>query len=110
MTQHTPAPWSVSSNRLYYVLAPDKRAIVRILSTSSRSAVEQMANVRLIAAAPETAAERDRLKAINAELVAALERLIAVEGGAWNIERYAREKAEANQTARDALAKARGEK
>lgn len=31
------------------------------------------ANARLIAAAPETAAERDRLREVNAELVAALE-------------------------------------
>ena len=33
---------------------------------------EREANARLIAEAPETAAERDRLKALNAELLAAL--------------------------------------
>jgi hypothetical protein len=34
------------------------------------------ANARLIAAAPETAAERDRLKVVNAELLDALKRLL----------------------------------
>ena len=34
---------------------------------------QDKANAHLIAAAPETAAERDRLKAINTELLAALE-------------------------------------
>ncbi len=34
------------------------------------------ANARLIAAAPETAAERDRLREINAELLAALDLLV----------------------------------
>lgn len=33
---------------------------------------QQVANARLIAAAPETAAERDRLKALNAELLEVL--------------------------------------
>jgi hypothetical protein len=36
---------------------------------------ECFANARLIAAAPETAAERDRLREVNAELVAALEQI-----------------------------------
>jgi len=35
-----------------------------------------LANARLIAAAPETAAERDQLREVNAELLAALESLV----------------------------------
>jgi hypothetical protein len=42
-----------------FFLPPDKQA-------------EREANARLIAAAPETAAERDRLKALNAELLEVL--------------------------------------
>jgi hypothetical protein len=38
------------------------------------------ANARLIAAAPETAAERDRLKEVNAELLAALKAMLNVRG------------------------------
>jgi len=38
---------------------------------------ECFANARLIAAAPETAAERDRLREVNAELLAALKKLCA---------------------------------
>jgi hypothetical protein len=37
--------------------------------------LENDANARLIAAAPETAAERDRLREVNAELLAALKRI-----------------------------------
>jgi hypothetical protein len=40
---------------------------------------QQEANARLIAAAPETAAERDRLKALNAELLAALKAVRAAQ-------------------------------
>lgn len=40
----------------------------------SKDNAEQIANAELIAAAPETAVERDRLKEINCELVQALEK------------------------------------
>ena len=40
--------------------------------TQAKRFCELDANARLIAAAPETAAERDRLKATNAELLAVL--------------------------------------
>ena len=45
-------------------------------STFSRLSDEQHANAHMIAAAPETAAERDRLKEINAELLEALQTIL----------------------------------
>ena len=41
---------------------------------------EMLANAALIAAAPETAAERDRLRAVNAELLEALKIMVKVGG------------------------------
>lgn len=40
---------------------------------------EVLANARLIAAAPETAAERDRLREVNAELLDALDNLLTYD-------------------------------
>lgn len=48
------------------------------------------------------------LQALNAELLAVLETLVAIDGGSWHNERYAREKPEAMERARAAIAKARG--
>lgn len=45
---------------------------VHVLAANEHARAIAKANARLIAAAPETAAERDRLKALNAELLAAL--------------------------------------
>lgn len=73
-TKHTPGPWEVrktaSGNPFIYAgqLNVAGVAIARPGIDSATSA----ANARLIAAAPETAAERDRLKEINAELLEAL--------------------------------------
>jgi hypothetical protein len=65
--------------------------------------LENDANARLIAAAPETAAERDRLKEVNAELLAALKALYEAtpdnEGG---------DLGEACRQARAAISKAEG--
>ena len=80
--QHTPGPWKVYRS-------PDGSAIIGIGVnrpgdpdhgagiTDPRfglwgSGAEREANARLIAAAPDTAAERDRLKAVNADLLSAL--------------------------------------
>ncbi len=41
-------------------------------SNNTPKQIDQDANAKLIAAAPETAAERDRLKAVNAELLEAV--------------------------------------
>jgi hypothetical protein len=53
----------------------DAIAIVLMPAFETRAGVLAEKRARLIAAAPETAAERDRLREINAELLAALEQL-----------------------------------
>lgn len=68
---HTPGPWHITDDnygryRDIYVMAKG-RSIVRMEPWDTMDA-----DARLIAAAPETAAERDRLKEVNAELLAAL--------------------------------------
>ena len=79
MSGHTPGPWHIvggsdGRQRIYH---PDHGPLADLWSYS-RMLPEEVgkANVRLIAKAPETAAERDRLKEINAELVEALKGLI----------------------------------
>ena len=89
--KHTPGPWEADTLRVW---AGTKANLVYIASLKFVSDTglpdsdtglpddESLANAALIAAAPDTAAERDRLKAQNAELVrileAALERMEAV--------------------------------
>ena len=71
-TTHTPGPWR-------YMATPASGYTdwgVKIGRDTIGVYVE--ADARLIAAAPETAAERDRLKTINADLLAALEDLQAL--------------------------------
>jgi hypothetical protein len=89
---HTPAPWAILPAE------PDK-PYIRIRGTrlggrykianvvdekfncgstiiEDQEQAESMANAQLIAAAPETAAERDRLKTSNSELLEALKGLL----------------------------------
>ncbi|CAL8981576.1 hypothetical protein RHODGE_RHODGE_02863 [Rhodoplanes serenus] len=90
-TTHTPGPWTVEDplgpESLWIVEAGKEPHEWRCIAMVCRDdlddhddfdvpigAGEQQANARLIAAAPETAAERDRLRELNAELVAALKR------------------------------------
>lgn len=82
MNNHTPGPWVAKFEEAYYVIGPDLGRVAMMMNLKGahglagrRSGEESAANARLIAAAPETAAERDRLKEINAELLAALEKL-----------------------------------
>ena len=85
--KHTPGPWCVGAiNDCLFIInrqprpsndyvvfegsgfaTVDKFQIIAKLDYPSADA-----NARLIAAAPETAAERDRLREVNAELLAAL--------------------------------------
>lgn len=68
-TAHTPGPWKCKpgfDSDLYYCLSNIDGNILTFDDD------EHEANARLIAAAPETAAERDRLKEANAELLQAL--------------------------------------
>lgn len=55
---------------------------------------DEVGNLRLICAAPD--------------LYAALKTIVALDGGEWHPERHAREKEEAYQRARSAIAKAEG--
>ena len=82
---HTPGPWHVEAD-------PDNKGKhpyhdTRFITTgygdnwqwiaTLSDHPNQAANARLIAAAPETAAERDQLRDINADLLAALEWAVA---------------------------------
>lgn len=83
MTEHTPGPWQLESRGDGTYDLWHKGTFAGI--DWGRGAPDRLepddvqtfeANARLIAAAPETAAERDRLREINAELLAALESLL----------------------------------
>lgn len=65
------------------------------------------ANARLIATAPETAAERDRLKEVNAELLKAL-RSLAFFSGSFGDEDDRERLNDMMAVARAAIAKAEG--
>ena len=72
---HTPGPWHqhVSDiNGVVSVRKKDGTVICQVWKPND------LTHARLIAAAPETAAERDRLKAINAKLLAALKGVASV--------------------------------
>ena len=83
--QHTPGPWRVENHSTwreiviyafysigdYPIASINKRHTAKTASSPEIEGPMAEANARLIAAAPETAAERDRLKASNAELLAA---------------------------------------
>lgn len=67
--KHTPGPWVQSTSydgSEEHITAAEYEAVASCVNSNRK------ANARLIAAAPETAAERDRLKALNADLLAAL--------------------------------------
>jgi hypothetical protein len=90
-TTHTPGPWEAYSFRasedtrgaMVRVMRPETEGtranpdICRVyaMGDDGRPGGEMEANARLIAAAPETAAERDRLRHVNADLLAALREL-----------------------------------
>jgi len=125
-TKHTPGPWKIEKSKgpnarpfdrfeivsierremsnVYGIEpAPKRTQIASIRATASKSITA--ANASLIAAAPETAAERDRLKEISADLLEALDSLLSLgvaEGfGIW-------EDWEEVKTAREVIAKAKG--
>ncbi len=71
MTKHTPGPWRVGNWASVY--AEDLSCMIaECHGCTNQMLATAQANARLIAAAPETAAERDRLKASNAELIETL--------------------------------------
>ena len=72
----TPGPWLLDTTERCYtgkIVRHNGVQICRMIDQVTTDTLEVEANARLIAAAPETAAERDRLKATNADLLAAAE-------------------------------------
>lgn len=107
--QHTPGPWYFDEVRNVREESTDY-CVATIHDDSGHVDPEYSvplprdANARLIAAAPETAAERDKLKEINAELLEALEIAINLTLDDEDIAHNAFLK-----KARAAIAKAKGE-
>ena len=88
-TQHTPGPLMIGDLRLgnivkyhdgfRFIPAMDSHKPSRKAHATPDDCIPAWARARLIAAAPETAFERDRLKALNAELVEALEQIASAD-------------------------------
>ena len=74
MSKHTPEPWIINDLRPSYPITILSESGVGICDMLDELDVESKA--RLIAAAPDTAAERDRLKALNVELLETVEELL----------------------------------
>lgn len=76
-TKHTPGPWQVQTFRTragHFICTSPAGPDIAVVKGNN---LESEANARLIAAAPETAAERDRLKEINVRLLAILKQVVA---------------------------------
>ena len=83
-TKHTPGPWGArvlkfKDHASVTIYAENGFQVGSCTCSHKLAKLENLqqaeANAALIAAAPETAAERDRLKEINAELLQALEKI-----------------------------------
>ena len=82
--QHTPGPWTLQAGRSFKTASGEfylSYGSDRYGNPNFRNFCELDANARLIAAAPETAAERDRLKADKAELVEWLDACLGMVRG-----------------------------
>jgi hypothetical protein len=72
-TGHTPGPWHVSLPTFSLHAIRDAKGRIVADVGFCETLERNDANAKFIAAAPATATERDKLKALNAELVAALQ-------------------------------------
>jgi hypothetical protein len=109
--QHTPGPWINDAPGCVAKHWPEGgKATVCICPAGA----EGEANARLIAAAPETAAERDHLRALNADMLAALREILQRENARAATLRCMEEWAQLDDshkninTARAAIARAEG--
>lgn len=73
--KHTPGPWICDGRTIKSIHRQRRYAVARVGNVLFTEEAND-ANAALIASAPDLLAERDKLAAINAELVAALDRLI----------------------------------
>ena len=92
MNGHTPGPWDCD-DEIHWENTPGEQEIHTgnfdvytnggdvVIANVNGQIDEGRVNARLIRAAPETAAERDRLKSVNTELLAALEEISKGKGG-----------------------------
>ena len=89
MTQHTPGPWTLGPvepaeiSKGHWITHGSYKGVIGILGGSPSEA-----NAALIAAAPETAAERDRLRESNGAMLEALKAVVLAVannpiGGPW---------------------------
>ena len=72
MTKHTLPPWRVNDTNVFQDNAIGSVVMIASCGGSVLTYEERKANARLIGVAPETAAERDRLRELNSDLLAAL--------------------------------------
>ena len=75
MTKHTPGPWRATDTRIFQDNPLNSVVAIASCNGIALEHKEHQANAILIAAAPETAAERDRLKESNAHMLAALKKV-----------------------------------
>ena len=104
MNAHTPGPWhhnaigSVETERGAHAVWANKVFICSTNDAPGRAPIAddaaQDANCRLIAAAPD--------------LLSIVKRWVALDGGAWDVERFANERARLLEEARAAIARAEG--
>ncbi len=75
---HSPAPWRTHPTDDTVILAADGSSVAGVDGDYDYLGQAEVmeANARLIAAAPETAAERDRLREVNAALLEALKKAL----------------------------------
>lgn len=78
MSNHSPAPWRSDDDNPLLILDGNGTSVAMLIRGYTSTECEL--NRRIIAAAPETAAERDKLKEVNAELLAALRAMLSVCG------------------------------
>ena len=78
MTKHTKGPWTIHAEKGRFSISEDgdrdRPGYGFIAATGGASIIDGL-NAQLIKSAPETAAERDRLREINADLLEALKDL-----------------------------------
>lgn len=106
-TKHTPGKWVACGSDTSLATWVSSHTGTRICTM--RQCEDDWANAQLIAQAPDLLAERDRLAAVNAELVAALEGLLnigAVQQWLDESQPACARRVVVKRTARTALAKA----